>query len=146
MKTLITIATLLLAVVSTNAQIANISTRGRVGINQDVLIAGFILDSEATIVIRALGPTLAQYQIQDYLPDPMLTLYDENFNIIAINDDWDRLNNTATLLGAFAPADSRESAVVMTLPAGKYTAVMLGYAQCVGVGLVEVYKLPPPQQ
>ncbi len=139
-KTLLIVALSLLTAATAYPQAVNISTRGRVGIFQDVLIAGFILQSPATVVIRALGPSLVDFGVEDTLPDPTLAVYDENRNLVAINDDW--ITDPGALnLGVLTPTNPLESATTITLPAGKYTAIVAGFAMCEGRGLVEVYVI-----
>ncbi len=63
-----------------NADLANVSTRGQVGLNQNVMIGGFIVGNggDATVVIRALGPSLTSAGIVAPLLDPTLELHDGN--------------------------------------------------------------------
>jgi hypothetical protein len=67
-----------------NSKLANISTRGSVGTGDDVLIAGFIVGdvANATVVLRALGPSLAS-AVSEVLSDPSLTVYDGNGVVLA---------------------------------------------------------------
>jgi len=128
----------LLAAASADAQLANISTRGKIGVQQELLIGGFILDQPATVVIRALGPTLQSFGVTDWIPDPILVLYNENSDPVSFNDDWGN-DQRASELGALAPSNALESALVVTLPAGRYTVVVGGHNACTGIGLVEIY-------
>lgn len=130
------------------AQLANISTRGHVGTNQEQIIAGFILDAPATVIIRGLGPTLESFGLFNTLPDPCLALYNGDRTLIAINNDWQspqiadaQGNLTVPDFGLFAPRDSKEAALKLTLAAGQYTVVLGGFGMCQGIGLVEVYQV-----
>ena len=111
------------------------------------MIGGVIIGpngaADATVVVRAIGPSLGAVGVTDSLNDPTLELHDGNGAIIATNDDWqDDPAQAALLEGAnFAPADSRESAIYTTLPTGNYTAIVQGKDGTTGVGLVEVYNL-----
>ena len=60
--------------------LANTSTRGLVQTGDDVLIGGFIVgDGETdTVVIRAIGPSLADQEVADPLQDPTLDLYNSD--------------------------------------------------------------------
>ena len=74
-----------------NAKFVNMSTRGSVGTGDNVLISGFIVGDvdSATVVVRALGPTLSiAYGMSGVLSDPTLTIYDSSGSVIASNDNW----------------------------------------------------------
>lgn len=130
---------------STNAAaLANISTRGFVQSGDKVMIAGFILggnNGKGEVVVRALGPSLAQSQITNPLANPSLELFDANGQVIASNDDWNDMSGGAIQSSGLQPQNSLESAIRIILPAGAYTAVVGGHGKS-GVGLVEVYNLP----
>ena len=126
------------------SRLANISTRGEVGTGDDVLISGFIVGdvANATIVIRALGPSLVAFGVSDPLPDPTLTVYDANGAAIATNNDWqDEVNALDLSKNELVPSDPLEAATILFLPAGSYTTIVSGVAGGTGVGLVEVYDL-----
>ena len=126
------------------SKLANISTRGSVGAGDDVLISGFIVGDVAsnTVVVRALGPSLASAGITDPLGDPMLTVYDSNGTAIANNDNWqDDISELDIEKNGLAPTDSAESATILQLPAGSYTAIVTGVNDTTGVGLLEVFDL-----
>lgn len=133
------------AVVS--SQLANVSTRGSVGTGDNVMIGGVIIGpmgaADATVVVRAIGPSLGALGVSDALVDPTLELHDSNGATIATNDDWEDDPAQATLLenANFAPGDSRESAIYTTLATGSYTAIVQGKDSTTGVALVEVYNL-----
>jgi arylsulfate sulfotransferase len=126
------------------SRLANISTRGKIGTGDDVLISGFIVGdgANATIVIRAIGPSLGAFGVTDPLPDPTLTVYDANGAAIASNNDWqDQVNAVDLSKNELAPSDPLEAATILFLPAGSYTTIVSGVAGGTGVGLVEVYDL-----
>ena len=128
-----------------NAKLGNMSTRGSVGTGDNVLISGFIVGDvgSATVVVRALGPTLAfSYGVSGVLSDPTLTIYDSSGSVIASNDNWlDNINWIDVVKNGLSPIDQRESALVLHLPAGAYTAVIRGANGGTGVALAEVYTL-----
>ena len=130
-------------------QLDNISTRAFVQTGDNVMIGGFITQG-GPVIIRAIGPELAQYGIPTPLYNPTLELHDGTGALIASNDNWQR-----TIIGGIitrnqeqdiidsghAPTDGRESAIVAYLSPGNYTAIVRGVDNMTGVGLVEVYDL-----
>ncbi len=127
-----------------NSKLGNMSTRGSVGTLDNVLIAGFIVGDvdSATVVVRALGPSLASYGVSNPLSDPVLTIYDSSGSAIATNDNWqDDINAVLVQKNGLAPPNASESALVLHLPAGAYTAIVTGANNGTGVGLAEVYTL-----
>ena len=127
-----------------DSKFVNMSTRGSVGTLDNILINGFIIGDvdSATVVVRALGPTLATYGVNGVLSDPTLTIYDSSGSIIASNDNWqDDPNAILVRRNRLAPPNPSESALVLHLPAGKYTAIVRGANNSTGVGLAEVYTL-----
>jgi hypothetical protein len=127
-----------------SSTIANLSSRGSVGTGDNVLIEGFIVGDveSATVVVRALGPSLAPFGVSDPLSDPTLTIYDAKGAAIATNDNWQTDPNNIVLqrLG-LTPPNASESALVLQLPAGAYTAIVRGANGSTGTALVEVYAL-----
>jgi arylsulfate sulfotransferase len=129
---------------SADSRLANISSRARVGTGDDVLISGFIIGDigKTTVVARALGPSLSASDVHAPLSDPTLTVYDGNGLLVGSNDNWkDDPNAGDVAANDLAPTESAESAILLNLPAGAYTAVVRGVAESTGVGLVEVYNL-----
>lgn len=129
-----------------NSRLANISTRGFVDVGDNVMIGGFILGpgnaGTTKVVVRALGPTLASNGVANPLQDPTLVLHDGNGEIVASNNDWqDDANASEIRSDNLAPSDAREAALLRVLQPGSYTAVVAGYGDSTGVGLVEVYNL-----
>lgn len=135
----------------------NISTRGYVDNGENVLTAGFVVSGNAPkrLLIRGVGPTLAGYGVTGVLTDPLVALY-QNGQVIAQNDDWGTAQTVGTLTpatgaeiiqaasaaGAFPlTASSRDSAIIVTLPPGLYSAVVSPATGNPGAGLVEVYEL-----
>ena len=126
------------------AELPNMSTRGFVGTGDNVMIAGTILEQGAgssRIVARALGPSLATAGITDPLADPMLELHDGQGAVIASNDDWRDGQPEALAALGLAPSRDSESAILIRLLPGAYTAIIRGKDDATGVGLVEIYNL-----
>ena len=126
-----------------NSTLANVSTRGLVQTGDDVLIAGFIIGTgeSDTVVVRALGPSLADMGIANPLQDPTLDLYDANGAVITSNDNWRDSQETIIQSSGLAPTNDAESAIIKSLAPGNYTAVVLGKENSTGVALVEVFNL-----
>jgi hypothetical protein len=126
-----------------NSQLANISTRGFVDINDNAMIGGFIVGgaSSTTVLVRALGPTLTDQGIADPLLNPTLELHDPNGAQIAFDDDWKDTQQAEIEATTIPPTDDLEAAIVMDLAPAAYTAVVRGKNNTTGVGLMEVYNL-----
>jgi DNA-binding beta-propeller fold protein YncE len=130
----------------TGAQLVNISSRAYVGPGGDSLIAGFAIEgaTSLTVLIRASGPALAGFGVSAPLADPEVRLFDADQNLIASNTGWagdPQVAAVASAVGAFAWTDqtSKDSALLVTLPPGDYTAVTSGASGDGGVALIEVY-------
>jgi hypothetical protein len=124
--------------------LANISTRGIVLTGNDVMIGGFIIQGSGpqTVVVRARGPSLAPLGLPNTLANPLLQLFSGQTQI-AVNDDWGTAANAAQLAASgFAPANAQESAILVTLNPGAYTAIVTGAGSTTGVGIVEVFAVP----
>jgi sugar lactone lactonase YvrE len=121
----------------------NLSTRVSVQGGDGVAIAGFIISgsSPKQVLIRGLGASLSKFGIVNPLQDPTFDLYDSAGHTIATNDDWQTATNADQIPAAFQPADSREPAILATLPPGSFTAVLRGKNGGSGVGLIEMYDL-----
>jgi len=127
------------------SKLVNLSGRSFVGTGDNVLISGFIVGDvgSATVVVRALGRSLASFGVGNPLSDPVLTIYDSKGSVIASNDNWKSDPNNVILLpkNGLVPASAFESALVLHLPAGAYTAIVRGANGATGNALVEVYNL-----
>jgi arylsulfate sulfotransferase len=128
-----------------NSKLTNVSGRSFVGTGDNALISGFVVGDvgNATVVVRALGRSLASFGVSDPLTDPVLTIYDSKGSLIASNDNWQSDPNNVLLLpkNGLAPPNPFDSAVVLHLPAGAYTAIVRGANGATGNALVEVYHL-----
>jgi cytochrome c peroxidase len=128
-----------------DSELQNISTRGFVGAQSNVLIGGFILggNNNTRVAVRGLGPSLSQFGLTNLLADPTLELHDGNGAILIANDNWADDSAAADLLRAngLALSDPRESAIFTTLPAGQFTAILAGKNGGIGIGTIEVYNL-----
>jgi hypothetical protein len=96
----------------------------------------------ATVVVRALGPSLGSFGVSQPLSDTVLTIYDSKGSVIAANDNWQDGNNARDIQRkGLAPPNTLESAIVLHLPAGAFTAIVSGANGATGNALVEVYDL-----
>ncbi|HYJ04331.1 MAG TPA: PQQ-dependent sugar dehydrogenase [Chthoniobacterales bacterium] len=129
------------------ARLVNISGRASVQTGTNVLISGFIVGQNigaAKVIVRGMGPSLAQSGIANPLADPTLELRDNNGALVIGNDNWqDDANQVAQISASgLAPGNAQESAIATSLVPGTYTAIVAGKNGGTGVGLVEVYNLP----
>lgn len=122
----------------------NLSTRAFVGTNTGVLIGGFILQgtASATLVLRAIGPSLIPLGINGALADPFLELHDASGALLASNNNWPAGPDASAIQRVgLVPTHTNESALRVTVPAGAYTVIISGVTQTSGIGVVEIYDL-----
>jgi hypothetical protein len=103
----------------------------------NVGIGGFIITGTAPkqVLVRGIGPSLTAFGVPDALADPVLELAG------ITNDNWMDTQGPAILATGLAPTNDLESAILVTLNPGQYTAILKGKNNGTGVGLVEVYDL-----
>ncbi|MBA2241475.1 MAG: exo-alpha-sialidase [Chthoniobacterales bacterium] len=131
------------------SQLGNISSRGFVGKNDNVMIGGFIIGhGEGTngagsvrVVVRGVGPSLGTRGITGALQDPELLLYNANGVAFATNDNWKQTQQAELQATGVAPQDDREAAILTTLAPGRHTAIVRGKNDLTGVALLEAYKV-----
>jgi hypothetical protein len=131
-----------------STRLSNISTRGQVGTDQNVLIGGLIINGSTSkkLIVRAVGPSLASppVSLSGTLSNPTLELHDSSGNVIASNDDWGSGTQAAAISASgYQPSNARESAIIATLPHGNYTAIVRGVNNTTGIALVDAYDLDP---
>lgn len=127
------------------SRLANLSTRGLVQTDNDVLIGGFIMGpspaGSARIVVRALGPSFKN-QAPTALDDTTLAVHNSNGALIAENDDWKHTQQGDIQGTGLAPTKDAESAILLpTLEPGLFTAIVRGKDRSSGLGLIEIYQL-----
>ena len=131
------------------AGLINLSVRAQVGLGAQILIPGLTVGPGAakTVLIRAIGPGLAPFNVAGPLAQPVLTLFagDEAFQT---NTRWNSAPNAAEIraatarVGSFALAEgSADSALLVSLSPGAYTLQISGANNTAGVALVEVYEI-----
>jgi CSLREA domain-containing protein len=138
---------------ATPGSLANISTRLQVGTGDNVLFAGFVVSGSAskTVLIKSAGPSLTGFGLPGAMSNPQLELHDAQ-NTIATNDNWQTTQlggvitsdqSAAIQNSGAAPSDPAEPAIIATLSAGTYTAIVQGVGGTQGIATVEVYDLSP---
>ena len=137
------------------SQLSNVSSRGLVESGDQVMIGGFILggnSGNADVIVRGIGPSLAQSGLDLVLADPTLELRDSDGGLLVANDNWqdDPVSAAQLIAHGIAPPNSLESGIFATLAPGPFTALLAGKNGGAGIGLVEVYDAsligatPPP--
>lgn len=130
------------------SRLINISARASVGTGGNILIAGFVISGNTpmNVLIRGVGPSLAQFGISSPIATPQLVLFDSNNTVLESNSGW---GGSTELAGIFAQvgafkfvAGSADAAILVTLPPGAYTAEMSGLNGSTGLGLAEIYQVP----
>ena len=134
-------------------QAINFSCRVNVGTGINSAVAGFVVTgfagSTQQLLIRAVGPSLTQFGVPGALAQPVLTVFDAKGAVVATNTNWSTAANAAQITAAGTPAGAftlgataADSAVLVNLPPGAYTAQVTGVNGSTGIALVEVYEVP----
>lgn len=134
-----------------SCHLVNLSARAYVGTGDATAISGFVIkgDKPKRLLIRAVGPTLAKYGINDVLANPVLKLVSSvTGDVPATNDEWSSTANVAELqatmaaTGAFPlEVGSHDAAMIVTLGEGSYSVLVTGSGGGTGIALMEVYDL-----
>jgi sugar lactone lactonase YvrE len=134
-----------------SASLTNVSTRAFVSTGSSVEIAGLVIHGPqpTQVLIRAVGPTLAQFSVAGVLAQPTLSVVDASGNTFATNTGWSTGSNAAAVATATAAVHtfplaqgSADCALLLTLPPGSYTAIVTGVGGTSGIALVEAYQVP----
>jgi uncharacterized repeat protein (TIGR03806 family) len=134
------------------SRLINTAVRAQVGTGANILIPGLVVSDGApkTVLIRAVGPGIAAppFNVAGTLAEPVITVFAAALSV-ATNAAWNSAVNAAAIreaartVGAFTLAEgSRDSALLLTLPAGAYTIQVSGANNTTGVALVEIYEVP----
>jgi photosystem II stability/assembly factor-like uncharacterized protein len=125
---------------TSSLKLANVSTRGFVQTQDNVMIGGFILSGGNTrVVLRGLGPSIP---LDETLPDPLIELKNANGATLAINDNWRDAPNANEIQNlGLQPGNDLDSAILKTLAPGAYTVILRGAHGEIGIGLFEAYPL-----
>jgi hypothetical protein len=146
------------AISNPTARAVNLSTRGQVGVGDAVLTAGLVVQGQSsrTLLIRGIGPTLANFGVSGALADPVIRVLAANGTALATNDNWstttlvngravnaDDIEAAQLATGAFPlSTSSRDAALLITLVPGNYTVQLSGLNNATGIALIETYDVP----
>jgi hypothetical protein len=129
-------------------RLTNLSCRSTVGSGANTMIAGFVVGGQGaslnqSVLLRASGPALSQFNVSGVLPDPDLTLHDKT-SVLDSNSGWagnPLISAAASGLGAFkwSSTTSKDSALFESLAPGAYTAEISGASGDPGIALAEIY-------
>ena len=121
----------------------NLSTRMLVQTGNNVGVGGFIItgNDPKQLVLRAIGPSLSRYGIVDALADPVLELHGTGAFATITNDNWRDTQEAELQATGIPPTNDFESAILVTLNPGAYTAVVRGKNNTSGLALIELYDL-----
>lgn len=131
------------------SRLVNVSARSQVGTGDDIMIAGFAISGSQPrkVLLRGVGPALAQFSVGGVLADPQLKVFDAAAALKAQNDNWGDSSNVTELaaamqaVGAFPlPAGGKDAALLLSLAPGSYSVHLTGAGNTTGVGLIEVYE------
>jgi hypothetical protein len=134
----------------TDKRLYNIATRARVGTGANVLIAGFVVigPDPKEILVRGIGPSLVENDIDDPLLKPRLEIYNSASELIYSNEGWaenedpDAIIAASQLVGAGGRnLHDDDTALLVELEQGLYTAIVRGQDNSTGVALVEAFEI-----
>lgn len=135
---------------SPESRLSNVSILAPVGEQSGKLVIGFVVPSKRasqTILVRAVGPSLASFGIpaDETSSNPEILIHDGQGKLIAYNDDWSSeaaIDKAFAAAGAFPlPVGTRDSAMLLTLPPGAYTAHAASGEGTRGKMLLELYVI-----
>ncbi len=133
--------------------LVNISTLARLSEGNDTIVSGFVISGAVnrTMLVRAIGPTLSAFGVNDAVNAPVLSVYAGD-RLVATNAAWggidgdavDTLTDAFDRAGAFRLLDesSKDAALVLSLPPAAYTVQVKNGEAKSGAVLLEVYDLP----
>jgi len=130
--------------IDTTPRLINVSCRGVAGSGDNTLVMGFYVNGSGskTLLIRGVGPRLADFIEEEVVANPSITIYRGETPIDGM-EDWDpSLAATFTHMGAFAlNPGSKDAAMTITLEASHTYTVHLVNPGPVAEALIEVYDL-----
>jgi cyclophilin family peptidyl-prolyl cis-trans isomerase len=130
-------ATVSVGAAGQNAKLSNLSVRANLSAGQ-ILIVGFSTTAKKDLLVRGVGPKLADFGLANFYADPRLEISASGGNAATSNDDWDvSLEPTFARVGAFPLDRGSKDAAIVTPVTGGATAQLKGTGS--GFVLVEVY-------
>ena len=131
--------------VATQQRIANLSVKGDVGVGDNRLILGVIVQGYQTckLLFRGIGPSLQGFPPGTLLADPTIEIFDSTGMSLGSNNNWKDNQQAEIQATGLAPTNSLESAIILSLAPGSYTAVLGGITGGTGIALAEVYDINP---
>lgn len=126
---------------NTDAEWINVSTRGVIDAGERNLITGFVIqgDRDRSVLLRGLSPGLFKFGIQDTLNSMRLGLF-RGRELLAVNTGWAWGPDWSAIeASGYAPGHAGEPALLVALPAGRYTAVLTADDSTAGTGLIEIH-------
>ena len=131
-----------------DGRVIGFSSRGKVGMGENAMIAGFVIDgpNSKRVLIAGSGPALTKLGVQGALPAVKLSLYKQGRLLTVAHPGYQRklMPVINYVMGQnHLASDSKDTALCVTLMPGAYTIVMTGETESdQGVGLIEVYEAP----
>jgi hypothetical protein len=136
------------AAASDIGRLINLSIRSNAGIGAETLIVGFNVggggtSGSAPLLLRAAGPSLAQFGVSNFLSDPIATLFSGQI-ATASNNNWGgdpTIAARSKQVGAFdfTGAGSLDAALAVSPAAGSYSMQVSGNGGATGNALAEIY-------
>jgi hypothetical protein len=129
----------------------NISTRAVAGTGTNALAAGFVVNGSVPkrVLIRGVGPGLTQFGFTSALTQTQLQLISSSNQVLAQNTGWGTSADASTIAAAAAQvgafplvSGSGDSAMIVSLAPGSYTAQINPIGSAGGIAIIEVYELP----
>ena len=124
-------------------ELANLAARAFVSTGDNILVGGVILNgvTPKRVLLRGIGPSLSG-SLPNALANPTMQLFNGNGDSLATNDNWKDAPNAGEITATgIAPTNDAESAILLPLGPGLYTAVVNGVDNGTGNGVVEIYRL-----
>lgn len=108
------------------------------------MISGIIVRGSQLkrLLARGIGPSLASAGVPDALADPTLEVRSADGMLVGTNDNWQSSQESEINATGIAPRQAAESAILLSLPPGSYTAVIRGSGDTTGSASIETYELP----
>lgn len=132
-----------------SGKLSNLAARGLVP-SGEPLVAGFVLggDRARTLLIRGVGPELANFGVPGALVDPVISIASGGVEFVS-NDDWSadaaigaQIASIGGTAGAFGlTSGSADAALLITLSPGAYTVQVTGKDGASGIVLAEIYDV-----